>query len=278
VRASRWASWDADLKLRHHPGGLFVKNRRALSGSALLLTAGVLLAAFSAELHTAFQNLFLFAEKDTFAFHVLFIGLLIVGCLTSILPASILGVFAGAFFGIVEGFLISAGSFLVAAVAAFSFSRYFFRASSRRLAGKVINLETLEENLQKFGWKYALLLRLTPIAPFGVMSYGLGLTPIKMRHYVLTTFGTFPFLFACVFRPCKRKPHRPAWGIRSPRPLDPCPAVYRRRRASCAVCVATASIAGASNARNGPCAGTRELPRLPIDLFRPPISISGPRK
>jgi uncharacterized membrane protein YdjX (TVP38/TMEM64 family) len=114
------------LKLRHHPGGLFVKNRRALSGSALLLTAGVLLAAFSAELHTAFQNLFLFAEKDTFAFHVLFIGLLIVGCLTSILPASILGVFAGAFFGIVEGFLISAGSFLVAAVAAFSFSRYFF--------------------------------------------------------------------------------------------------------------------------------------------------------
>jgi uncharacterized membrane protein YdjX (TVP38/TMEM64 family) len=186
------------LKRRNYLDGLLVKNKRALSGGALLLTAGVLLAAFSAELHTAFENLFLFSEKDTFAFHALFIGLLIVGCLTSILPASILGVFAGAFFGIGEGFLISAGSFLVAALTAFSFSRYFFRAASRRLAGKVINLENLEENLHKFGWKYALLLRLTPIAPFGVMSYGLGLTPIKMWHYVLTTFGTFPFLLACV--------------------------------------------------------------------------------
>jgi uncharacterized membrane protein YdjX (TVP38/TMEM64 family) len=49
------------------------------------------------------------------------------------------------------------------------------------------------------GWKYALLLRLTSIAPFGITSYELGLTPISWCHYILTTFGTFPFLLACVY-------------------------------------------------------------------------------
>lgn len=158
-----------------------------------------LLAFFSAGIEAAYYSLFHFQERDTLAFYSLFVGLLVVGCLTSILPASILGVFGGAFFGIADGFLISAASFMFAAMIAFGFARYFFRSISRRVVAKFIDLEKLEENLASSGWKYALLLRLTPIAPFGITSYGLGLTPISWYHYILATFGTFPFLLACVY-------------------------------------------------------------------------------
>ncbi|MGC2460220.1 MAG: hypothetical protein WA446_04460 [Steroidobacteraceae bacterium] len=65
-----------------------------------------LLAFFSASIETAYDSLFQFQERDTLGFYCLFVGLLVVGCLTSILPAAILGVFGGAFFGIAEGFLV----------------------------------------------------------------------------------------------------------------------------------------------------------------------------
>ena len=132
-------------------------------------------------------------------FYCLFVSLLVVASLTSILPASILGVFSGAFFGIAEGFLVSAASLMLAALIAFGFARYFFRSISRGAVAKFIDLEALEANLARSGWKYVLLLRLTPIAPFGITSYGLGLTSISWGHYLLTTFGTFPFLLACVY-------------------------------------------------------------------------------
>ena len=172
--------------------------QRMLVGAAAVLAVGCLLAIFSSRIESAYGDLFAF-RHDTLAFYALFIGLLMVGCLTSVLPASILGVFAGAFFGIAQGFLVSAGTFLAAALLAFGFARYFFRSLSRRLIAKFIDLERLERNLVQSGWKYALLLRLSPIAPFGITSYGLGLTPISWRHYTLTTLGTFPFLLACVY-------------------------------------------------------------------------------
>ena len=173
--------------------------QRTLAGAVAVLAVAALLSIFYSKIENAYCSLFAFREHDGFAFYALFVALLVAGCLTSILPASILGVFAGAFFGIAGGFLISAGSFLIAALLAFGFARYFFRTVSRRLVGRFIDLGRLERDLARSGWKYALLLRLSPIAPFGITSYGLGLTPISLRHYVVTTFGTFPFLLACVY-------------------------------------------------------------------------------
>lgn len=180
-------------------GAAAPERRRTLTGGMALLAVVALLAVFSARIEDAYDGLFALRQHDTAGFYALFCGLLVIGCLTSILPASILGVFAGVFFGVTLGFLVSAASFLFAAAAAFGFARYFFRSFSRRLVARFIDLERLEQNLARSGWKYALLLRLSPIAPFGITSYGLGLTPLSWRHYLLTTFGTFPFLLACVY-------------------------------------------------------------------------------
>jgi uncharacterized membrane protein YdjX (TVP38/TMEM64 family) len=153
----------------------------------------------SAEFQGFYSDLFRFQAKNTVVFYLLFAGLLTIAFLTSIFPASIFGVLAGALFGLFKGFIISALSALVAALVAFIFARYFFRAASRAVVAKVIDLERTEARLTKHGWRYALLIRSAPIAPFGITSYALGLTTIGLGEYLLTTLATFPFLLTCVY-------------------------------------------------------------------------------
>jgi uncharacterized membrane protein YdjX (TVP38/TMEM64 family) len=180
-------------------GAWFRSHRRPVVGAILSLAILAILVSFTAELDNAYRSVLTLHDRGAPVFYFWFVTLMIIGCLTSLIPASVLGIFAGATFGVAEGFAISAGSFLAAALIAFSFGRFFFRDASRWIAGQVINLDKLEANLAVHSWRYALLLRLTPIAPFGITSYALGLTPIKLDEYLLTTLGAFPFLLVCVY-------------------------------------------------------------------------------
>ncbi|WP_232220416.1 VTT domain-containing protein [Legionella tunisiensis] len=56
--------------------------------------------------------------------------------------------------------------------------------ASRR--GPKIN--KLISGVERSGWQFVALIRLIPIIPFNLVNYGLGLTQIKFRHYVITTF------------------------------------------------------------------------------------------
>jgi uncharacterized membrane protein YdjX (TVP38/TMEM64 family) len=174
-------------------------HRRALAGASVLIAAGILLALFSLELQRLYGDLLQLQIRNSPAYYLTFSALLILAFLTSILPASVFGVLAGVLFGLVKGFAICAGSLMVAALIAFVFARYFFRTLSRRIVAAVLNLDLLEAQLSKYGWRYALLIRSAPIAPFGITSYGLGLTPITLIEYLLTTLAALPFLFACVY-------------------------------------------------------------------------------
>jgi len=172
---------------------------RAIFGFAVLSIAGVALSVYSFELQGLYEGLFkLRADNDPFVY-LSFSSLLVLAFLTSVFPGSIFGVAAGVLFGFVKGFAISAVSLLIAALIAFVFARYFFRTSVRRIASRVFDLDRLEARLSKHGWRYALLIRSAPIAPFGITSYGLSLTPLKLGTYLLTTLATFPFLVTCVY-------------------------------------------------------------------------------
>jgi uncharacterized membrane protein YdjX (TVP38/TMEM64 family) len=129
----------------------------------------------------------------------MFAALLVLVFLTSIFPASLFGVLGGMLFGTITGFAICAGSLLAAALIAFVFARYFFRAASRRIAARFLDLDRLEVRLPKQGWRYALMIRAAPIAPFAITSYALGLMPITFGEYLLTTLAALPFLFVCVY-------------------------------------------------------------------------------
>ena len=149
--------WDL-LRLHH----------QAILGVFILLAAGILLVLSAFDLQQYYRDLFELQERNTLAFYLTFSGLMVLAFLTSVFPASIFGVLAGMAFGLIKGFAISCGSILVAALIAFVFARYFFRTASRHIAAKVLDLDRLEAQLSKHGWRYALLIRSAPIAPFGI--------------------------------------------------------------------------------------------------------------
>jgi uncharacterized membrane protein YdjX (TVP38/TMEM64 family) len=174
-------------------------HRRAAAGMCILITAIVLLVFFSGQVERAYRDLFRLQEHNAPIFYVTFSALLVLAFLTSILPASLFGVLGGMLFGIATGFALCSAALMIAAVIAFVFARYFFRSASRKLAAKVLDLDRLEARLARHGWRYALMIRASPIAPFGITSYGLGLMPITLRDYLLTTLAALPFLFVCVY-------------------------------------------------------------------------------
>jgi uncharacterized membrane protein YdjX (TVP38/TMEM64 family) len=174
-------------------------HRRAVAGMCILITAAVLLAFFFRPMEGFYRDLSRLQERDAPFFYVTFSALLTLAFLTGIFPASLFGVLGGMLFGLVKGFALCSGALLAAALIAFAFARYFFRTASRQLAAKVLDLDRLEARLGKHGWRYALMIRASPIAPFGITSYALGLMPITLREYLLTTLAALPFLFACVY-------------------------------------------------------------------------------
>lgn len=174
-------------------------HRRAVAGMCILIVAGVLLVSFFGELEHSYRDLFRLQERNAAAVYLTFWALLVLAFLTSIFPASLFGVLGGMLFGVVKGFALCAAALLAAAIIAFVFARYFFRVVSRRIAAEVVDLDRLEARLARHGWRYALMIRASPIAPFGITSYALGLMPISLRDYLLTTLAALPFLLVCVY-------------------------------------------------------------------------------
>jgi uncharacterized membrane protein YdjX (TVP38/TMEM64 family) len=124
-----------------------------------------LLAFFFRPMEGFYRDLSRLQERDAPFFYLTFSALLILAFLTSIFPASLFGVLGGMLFGLVKGFALCSGALLAAALIAFAFARYFFRTASRQLAAKVLDLDRLEARLAKHGWRYALMIRASPIAP-----------------------------------------------------------------------------------------------------------------
>jgi uncharacterized membrane protein YdjX (TVP38/TMEM64 family) len=75
---------------------------------------------------------------------VLFAIVQVLVAASGILPASLLGVGAGAIYGLVPGFLVAAGSTLAGALLSFFLSRSLFRATVDRLASRRPRLRNLD--------------------------------------------------------------------------------------------------------------------------------------
>jgi len=101
-------------------------------------------------------------------------------------------------YGTQVGFLICAPATLVGAIAAFLFSRSIFRASISRILQGRPRLMLLDEAVARDGWRLVCLLRISPIMPFAVTSYALGLTSLRLLPYVIGTLASLPALFLYV--------------------------------------------------------------------------------
>jgi uncharacterized membrane protein YdjX (TVP38/TMEM64 family) len=129
---------------------------------------------------------------------VIFVGAQAAIALIGILPASLLGIAAGAIYGVSLGFFTSAIGILAGAVVAFMLSRSMMRPLIAGMLGRRARLGALDNLVTGEGWRIVALLRVSPIMPFSLTSYALGLSGISARDYVFGTLASLPGLLGYV--------------------------------------------------------------------------------
>ena len=120
--------------------------------------------------------------------------------MAGIIPASLLGIAAGLVYGVTIGFALAAFGTLIGGWLAFRLARSLLRPFVVRLIRRrgETRLAGLDQAVGRDGWRFVCLLRISPVMPFAVTSYALGLTPISDRDYLLGTLAALPALLGYV--------------------------------------------------------------------------------
>jgi len=108
-------------------------------------------------------------------------------------PGSLLTLGAGFCFRLVVGFItVSIGS-TVGATAAFLIGRTLARGLVEAKVACNPKFRALDHAVGEQGFKIVLLARLSPVFPFNLLNYALGLTRVRLRDYVLASWlGMMP--------------------------------------------------------------------------------------
>ncbi len=106
-----------------------------------------------------------------------FAAIYIVVTALSLPGATLLTLFAGAVFGLVEGVVIASFSASIGATLAMLVSRHVFRDAVRRRFGQ--RLQRIDAGIEREGGFYLFALRLVPLFPFFVINLVMGLTAIR---------------------------------------------------------------------------------------------------
>ena len=107
-------------------------------------------------------------------------------------PGSLLTLAAGALFGVVKGTLIVLIAATIGASAAFLIARY---AARERIAKRVrddARFAAIDRAIGRAGRKIVILLRLSPVFPFTLLNYALGLTSVRFVDYLIACLAMLP--------------------------------------------------------------------------------------
>jgi len=102
------------------------------------------------------------------------------------LPGLVFTLAGGALFGPVYGTLYNLTGATLGATLAFLTARYLAHDWVARRAGG--RLQQLVAGVEREGWRFVAFVRLVPLFPYNLLNYALGLTRIRLSHYVITTF------------------------------------------------------------------------------------------
>lgn len=122
---------------------------------------------------------------------IAFIGLYILATIL-FLPGSVLTLGAGVLFGVGAGSVYVMVGATIGATIAFLIGRYLARGwVARRLAGND-KFRAIDQAIAREGLKIIFLTRLSPIIPFNLLNYALGVTQVTLKDYILGCFGMIP--------------------------------------------------------------------------------------
>lgn len=102
------------------------------------------------------------------------------------LPGSVLTLAGGALFGPILGTFLNLTGATLGATIAFLVSRHLASDWVEQKTGG--RLKQLKEGVEGEGWRFVMFVRLVPLFPFNLLNYALGLTRIKLSHYVIASY------------------------------------------------------------------------------------------
>lgn len=121
------------------------------------------------------------------------LGVAVAGSL--MVPVTALIVACGLLFGPLVGFAAGYGGALASAAAGYGVGRVLWRDTVRRLAGRRLN--ALSQALSRRGVSAMILVRVVPIAPFGMVNLVAGASQLRFGDYMLgTALAMAPGTFA----------------------------------------------------------------------------------
>jgi uncharacterized membrane protein YdjX (TVP38/TMEM64 family) len=116
-----------------------------------------------------------------------------------LLPASVLTLGAGFLFGPLWGIVFASPVSVGAASLAFLLGRTLARRSVERRVEGDARFAAVDRAVGEDGFKIVFLLRLSPVVPFNLLNYALGLTRIRFSTYLAASFlGMLPGTFLYV--------------------------------------------------------------------------------
>ncbi|MCW8824788.1 MAG: TVP38/TMEM64 family protein, partial [Gammaproteobacteria bacterium] len=102
------------------------------------------------------------------------------------LPGSVLTLAGGALFGPFWGTFYNLTAATIGATISFLIARHLTSDwVENRVGGR---LKQLKEGVEAEGWQFVAFVRLVPLFPFNLLNYALGLTRIKLSHYIIATY------------------------------------------------------------------------------------------
>jgi uncharacterized membrane protein YdjX (TVP38/TMEM64 family) len=130
---------------------------------------------------------------------LVFAGIYMIATLL-LIPPGILNALSGALFGVVFGMAVALPANIAAALIGFAVSRTVGGTWAQAEIQRRRSWGAIDRAVGKAGFKIVFLLRCSPISPFSILNYALGLTRVRFRHYALgSVLGTVPgtLLYVC---------------------------------------------------------------------------------
>lgn len=127
-------------------------------------------------------------------------GVLYVLATVLMLPATVVSLGAGLLYGQWLGSTVVAIGATVGSTLAFLLGRTALRGTVEGWMAERPRFRALDAAMADQGFKIVLLMRLSPVFPFSLINYGLGLTRVTLPEYVAATFlGILPGVFLFVY-------------------------------------------------------------------------------
>ncbi len=173
------------MRLTGASGGVAMNNNRLIRILLLLgLLAGVVLAIIYRD---QFDAAALEAwVRDAGPLAPLLFMLVYAVAAVLFLPGSVITLAGGALFGPVLGTFYNLTGATLGATLAFLIARYL---ASDWVAGKAGGrVKQLINGVEGEGWRFVAFVRLVPLFPFNLLNYALGLTRLRLLHYIIATY------------------------------------------------------------------------------------------